>query len=144
MIDLINIDEIRTMTAGPELDLAFAKAVGLVNYAPDFPKVYQDGNGKLYLKMEMSFGYAIPWHPSTSNGQALDFAATWLAERKWAWNLCRRELPLNEHWPEEFRFEAWLANVGITEKEVRVSGPSASIAIVRGVVLLANALAEKK
>lgn len=150
--------DIRTLPAGPELDLAFARVVGLPvicfgegghiswrkengEYPPDPFVYYYAGGGCLFSNEDNLCDRCTPeWCPSTDTGQALDYASRYLCSHGFRWEL------IQDKHPERFRFRAFNRNPDDNQGDsvsVDQIHPTISLAVVRGVLLVAESLKEK-
>lgn len=119
--------DIRTMPAGPELDIAFARVVGIRD--EDLTKT---GVGFWYGVVGYA-GLGMPWHPSTDTEQAFSWADKWLHDQGLRWSL--------ERLSRNYLFGVDCVN---SDFLMECHAETAPLAAVRGVLLVAESLKEKK
>lgn len=96
---------IHDIPAGAELDLLFARAVGLPIYGCDVPgdavepfvcRAFDEDGGELWLHENPSV--CVPWHPSADVGQALTWADVWTRANMPKWHGEKRDGWILQAW----------------------------------------------
>jgi hypothetical protein len=133
----LSTDAIRSLPPGPEADAMFAHAVGLPvmndrQVMPERPYVFV---GEDQVNELRTMAPTVTWAPSSDAGQAMDWAEKWLdsesgmrVQRNIVWDGLRME---------KWRFEFYSSTKGMPDF-VSADAPTAALAIVRGVLLVAE------
>lgn len=140
--------DIRTAPASPELDLLFASVVGIPlddNFPPSpgviITRIQIDPkNILLYYYPDKGHRDVVRWRPSTSIGQAIDFGTPYLDSLpETGWRL-QRNVIFKGIKMQDYAFICYSASPEMPGKTIFAAAPTAALAFVRGILLVAESL----